>query len=665
MRHPTPTPSDAPSSRQANFVNLEADSMNNKAARKIGLSSAPKPLNEARFLRSFLFAPIAMALLAAPVRAEDMDVIELGDETMAVESASAERAFPQTGAGWTTAGGTPQGTRFSGLTDITPLNAGKLVEEFSYPTGTKGSHQGSPLVVGNKMYIVTPFPNKLIAVSLSRPGTALWTFNPNPAGFSQGLTCCDIVNRGPVYANGLVIYTLLDGNVVAVNARTGAQVWRTKVADPWLGETLNTAPIVVRDKVIFGSSGSEMGVRGSVRALNINTGRLVWRAYATGPDTDVLIDSTFRPYFAKDRGANLGVSTWPTNMWRHGGATSWAWITYDPALNLIFYGTSQPGTFNPDMRPGDNKWGATIFARNPDTGKAAWAYQLVPHDSWDYDAVNENTVVDLTVNGVVRKVIVHFDKNGFAYTLDRATGALISAKSFSFVNWASGIDLTTGLPRVAANKLTHEGVVTNNICPSAIGAKDWEYSAFSPLTKLFYFGAHNMCMSYEAFKVTYIAGTPMIGANLAISPGPGGNMGEFVAFDPVRGVRAWAIREPYAVFGGALATAGGVVFYGTLDKKFKAIDARTGRLLLSKQLECGIASAPITFKGPDGKQRVAITTGIGFLNGGFVGGPCPAGTTFSTAGPALAGASVDLGANEPQSERVAATSGYVHVFKLP
>ena len=269
------------------------------------------------------------------------------------------------------------------------------------------------------MYVVTPFPNKLIALDLAHPGKALWTFNPQPAGYARGLTCCDIVNRGAAYADGLVVYTLLDGNVVAVNALTGAQAWRTKVAEPWNGETLNTAPIIVNGKVIFGSSGSEMGVRGSVRALDLKTGKLVWQAYATGPDAEVLIDANFHPYFAKDRGANLGVSTWPGTMWKQGGGTSWAWITYDPELNLIFYGTSQPGTFNPDMRPGENKWAATIFARNPDTGKAAWAYQLVPHDNWDYDAVNEDTVVDLPIGGVPRKVIVHFNKNGFAYILDR------------------------------------------------------------------------------------------------------------------------------------------------------------------------------------------------------------------------------------------------------
>ncbi len=592
-------------------------------------------------------------------------------------AAFAQTASPpvQTGGEWTTAGGTQQGTRFSGLADITPANVGALVEEFSYPTGTKGSHQGSPLVVGNVMYVVTPFPNKLIALDLTHPGQALWTFDPQPAEYAQGLTCCDIVNRGAAYANGLVVYTLLDGNVVAVDAKTGTQKWRTKVADPWMGETLNTAPIIVKNKVIFGSSGSEMGVRGSVRALDLSTGKLVWQAYATGPDAEVLIDSNFHPFYAKDRGKDLGSTTWPNTLWKQGGATSWAWITYDPDLDLIFYGTSQPGTFNPDMRLGDssnpdprrsdNKWGASIFARNPDTGKAAWAYQLVPHDSWDYDAVNEDTVVDLLINGVPRKVIVHFNKNGFAYVLDRATGELISANSFSFANWATGVDLKTGLPQVVSSTLTHEGVMTYNICPSAFGAKDWEYSAFSPKTKLFYFGAHNMCMNYEPLKVNYIAGTPFTGASLAIQPGAGGNMGEFVAFDPVKGQRAWSLKEALPVFGGALATAGDVVFYGTLDKQFKALDATTGKVLFSKQLECGITSAPITFKGPDGKQRVAITTGLGFLNGGFAGGPCPAGTTFGDSALPQARAAVSYGSKQAQPAATTVTSGYVHVFKLP
>ncbi len=588
-------------------------------------------------------------------------------------SAWSATALAQTGAEWTTAGGTPQGTRFSALTDITSANVGTLTEEFAYPTGPKASHQGSPLVVGSVMYVVTPFPNYLIALDLTRPGTALWTFNPKPGGYARGLTCCDLVNRGAAYADGKVVYTLLDGNVVAVDATTGTQVWRTKVAVPQQGETLNTAPIIVNGKVIFGSSGSEMGVRGSVRALDLATGKLLWQAYATGPDADVLIGPKFHPYYAKDQGKNLGASTWPGTMWQQGGGTSWAWLTYDPETKQIFYGTSQPGTFNPDMRPGDNKWASTIFARDPDTGKAHWAYQLVPHDNWDYDAVNEDTVVDLKINGVKRRVIVQFNKNGFAYVLDRVTGELISANSFAFANWATGIDLSTGLPQINQAMETHQGVSTQGICPSAFGAKDWEYSAFSPNTKLFYFGTHNFCMNYEPLLALYIAGTPFTGVSISLYPGAGGNMGEFVAFDPVLGKRAWTITEPLAVFGGALATAGNVVFYGTMDKQFKAVNAKTGKVLFSKTLECGIASAPITYTAPDGKQRVAITTGLGIIQGGFAGGACPAGAWYGNGGDARVALPQAQAADRyfgglKQGDAAppnGPTSGFVHVFKLP
>lgn len=573
-------------------------------------------------------------------------------------------AAPATGAEWTTAGGTQQGTRYSGLTEINAANAGKLVEEFSFPTGTKASHQGSPLVVGSTMYVVTPFPNKLIAMDLSHPGTVRWTFNPNPNPQARGLTCCDVVNRGAAYANGLVVYTLLDGNVVAVNATTGKQVWRTKVAVPMLGETLNTAPIIVNNKVIFGSSGSEMGIRGSVRALDLTTGKLAWQAYSTGPDADVLIDANFHPFYAKDRGPDLGATTWKGKAWQQGGASVWAWITYDPDTNQIFYGTSQPGTFNPTQRPGQNKWSVTIFARNPDTGKANWAYQLIPHDMWDYDAANEDTVVDLPIGGKVRKTIVHFNKNGFAYVLDRVTGELIKAPQFAFQNWSTGISLKTGLPAVVAAKRTQQGVVTQNICPSAFGAKDWEYSAFSPRTKLFYFGAHNLCMNYEPLKAMYIAGTPFTGASLGIFPGAGGNMGEFVAFDPVAGKRVFTIAEPLVVFGGALVTAGDVAFYGTSDRKFKAVDAKTGAVLFTTAVECGIASAPIAYTAPDGHERIAITTGLGWLNGAFAGGACPAGSTFANAATPRAQAVAALAA-KTQAATSAATSGYVHVYKLP
>ncbi len=559
-------------------------------------------------------------------------------------------AFAQ-GAGneWTSPSGTLQGTRYSSLAQITPANAGQLVEEFSFATGTRASHQGQPLVVGNVMYIVTPYPNKLIALDLRYPGSVLWTFNPNPREYARGVACCDVVNRGAVYANGKVIYNVLDGTTVAVDAARGTLVWRTRVGEVTKGETLTGAPIVVKDKVIIGNAGGELGIRGWVQALNVNTGVPVWKAYNTGPDADVRIGSKFHAFYAKDRGTDLGVSSWPGTLWRQGGSTAWGWFTYDPDLNLLYYGTGQPGVWNPDMRPGDNKWGSAIIARNPDTGDAIWAYQFTPHDGWDYDSINENIVTELDIGGTLRKVVVHFDKNGFAYTLDRGTGEVLVAEKFGHVTWAEKVDRTTGAPVVVESMKPHQGVITQGICPSPLGVKDWEPAAFSPKTKLFYIPAINFCDNLEPLQALYISSTPFMGAALTFLPGPGGYLGELVAWNAATGTRAWSIHEPLPLYGGVLATAGNVVFYGTLDKWFKAVDATTGKVLFQKQLECGIVGNPMAYVAPDGKQRVAVYTGVGWLAGGFAGGKCPAGG----------------GDDESSTTTSGPTSGMLHVFKLP
>ncbi len=619
-----------------------------------------------------------------------------------VPMAAAAQTGVQAGATWTTAAGTVQGTRFSGLTEITNANAGTMVEEFNYPTSNTATHQGNALVAQSKMYVVTPFPNKLMAFDITHPGTLLWTYDPGASTLSEGVACCDVVNRGAAYANGMVIYGVLDGNVVAVNADTGKQVWKTQIANPSIGETLTAAPIVVGNNVIIGNAGGELGVRGWVQALNVNTGAVVWKAYSTGPDSDVLIGPSFKPYYAKDQGKNLGLTSWQNTLWQQGGSTSWGWMTYDPELNLIFYGTGNPGVWNPDMRPGDNKWSSTIFARNPQTGQAVWAYQLTPHDNWDFDAVNEDTVVDIPINGVPRKVIIHFNKNGFAYTLDRATGQLINAQPFGpNVNWATGVSLTTGLEQIPASSYIHTGQTLTNNCPSALGLKDWEPSAYSPTTGLFYLPLLNLCSSYEPLLTEYIAGTPFQGIDLGISPGPGGYLGEMVAWNPVTNQRAWSVQEPLPLYAGTLATAGNVVFYGTLSGLFKAVDATNGHVLFQTQLECGVVSNPITFTGGDGHQRVAITTGVGWLAGGLGGGECPGETNLPNpavpggssglptppAPPAPPGLSHNSVGEAPASVHgpgyaaavsayakangvaaaatPAVTSGYVHVFKLP
>jgi lanthanide-dependent methanol dehydrogenase len=520
------------------------------------------------------------------------------------------------------------------------------------------------------MYIVTPFPNKLIALDLSNPGVTLWTFNPGANEYARGVACCDVVNRGAVYADGKVIYNVLDDSTVAVDAVTGKLVWRTRLGNVATGETLTGAPIVVNGKVIVGNAGGELGIRGWVQALDLKTGKPAWKAYNTGPDADVKIGAGFKAFYAKDRGTDLGATTWPGTLWQQGGATAWAWFSYDPGLNLLYYGTANPGVWNPDMRPGDNKWGATIFARNPDTGAAAWAYQLTPHDGWDYDAVNESIVVDLPINGAARKVIVHFNKNGFAYTIDRATGEVIVANKFAHTTWADRVDLATGAPVVNPGMSPHEGEITKNICPSPLGGKDFEPAAYSPATGLFYVPAINFCDNFEALKAVYIAGTPFVGADLEFFPGPGGNMGELIAWNAGTGQRAWSIAEPLPLFSGALATAGNVVFYGTLDRWFKAVDATTGALLFKVQLECGIVGNPIAYTAPDGKQRVAVYTGTGWLAGGFAGGPCPKGggeseSEAATSTLGRASARIQAAAPTAAATAVAPTSGMLHVFKLP
>src|SRR3569833_3159534 len=283
-----------------------------------------------------------------------------------------------TDAQWTTAAGTQQGTRYSNLDQINSNNAHTLIEEFAFSTGVRASHQGQPLVVGHVMYVVTPFPDRLIAIDLGNPTTALWTFDPHASGYARGVACCDVDNRGAVYTDGKIIFNTLDDTTVAVDAQKGTLVWRTKLGSARTGETITGAPIVVNGKVLVGNAGGELGVRGWIQALDARSGHPVWKAYNTGPAADVLIGANFHAWYAKDRGANLGATSWPGTMWQQGGSTTWGWITYDPDLNLVYYGTSNPGVWNPDMRPGDNKWSASIIARNPDTGQSVWAYQLTP-----------------------------------------------------------------------------------------------------------------------------------------------------------------------------------------------------------------------------------------------------------------------------------------------
>jgi PQQ-dependent dehydrogenase (methanol/ethanol family) len=511
------------------------------------------------------------------------------------------------------------------LAQITRANATRLKPVWSFSTGVLGGHEGQPLVVGSTMYVVTPFPNVLYAFDLSREGYPLkWKYRPDVNPTAVGVACCDAINRGAVYADGKIVYNLLDGHTVAVDAKTGRELWKTQIADMGQGETTPMAPFIARNRVLVGPSGGEFGIYGWVKALDLASGKILWTAHNMGPDSLMIARrGTF------SGGANLGVSTWSGESWRRGGAPVWGWISYDPQLDLIYFGTGNPGPYNTEQRPGENKWTNSVLARRPGDGALVWAYQFTPHDSWDFDANAEMILTDLVVGGRMRKVLVTFNKNGFAYTLDRTTGELLVAEPFAHVTWAKGIDRRSGLPILDTSKVTgaSRGNVTG-ICPSLEGGKSpVSASAFSPRTGLFYTATNNLCMNFEATQVTRIPATPFIGATTPYVAGPGGHMGAFIAWDAARGRKVWEVKEQFPVWSGTVVTAGDVAFYGTLDGWFKAVDIRSGKVVWKFKVGSGVVGAPITFRGPDGKQYVAVYAGIGgdwFLLSGDVRSDDPA-----------------------------------------
>ena len=548
-------------------------------------------------------------------------------------------------------------TRFSGLEEINSGNVAGLKLAWTFSTGVLRGHEAAPIVVNNAMYLVTPYPNIVYALDLTQAGAPVkWKYEPNPAASAQGVACCDFVNRGVVYSNGKIFFNTLDAHTIALDANTGKPIWNTKVGEYTQGESITMAPLVVKDKVLVGDSGGEFGVRGWLTALNASDGKIAWRAYHTGPDTDVLIGANFHPFYPQDQGKDLGVASWPSDAWKIGGGTMWGWISYDPDQNLIFYGTANPGPWNPDQRPGDNKWTCGIFARNPDTGEARWFYQFSPHDLHDYDGINEQILLEIPFNGQLRKVLVRPERNGYVYVIDRTTGQVLSANPFAYITSTLGVDLNSGKLLYNEEKKPEVGKVIREICPAAPGAKDWQPSAFSPRTGLIYIPHQNLCMDEEGVEANYIAGTPYVGANVRMYAGPGGNRGEFLAWDPVKNEKVWAIPENFPVWSGALATAGNVVYYGTMDGWFKAVDATNGKLLWQFKCGSGIIGQPISYRGPDGKQYVAILAGVGGWSGAIVAGALD--PRDPTAALGFVGAMGDL-------PNATTKGGMLYVFALP
>lgn len=509
-------------------------------------------------------------------------------------------------------------------TQINAENVKDLRAAWSFSTGLLHGHEGTPLVVDGVMYVHTSFPNNTFALDLKDPGRIIWQHKPKQDPAARSVACCDLVNRGLAYWPGddktppLIVKTQLDGHLVTLNAKTGEEYWKVENGDIKVGQTLTQAPYVIKDLAIVGSSGAELGVRGHTTAYNIRTGEQVWRVYATGPDNEVALADEFNsanPHYGQK---GLGTGTWEGDAWKIGGGTNWGWYAYDPDTNLFHYGSGNPAPWNETMRPGDNKWTMTIWGRDADTGKAKFGYQKTPHDEWDYAGVNVMILSEQNdKTGKKRKLLTHPDRNGIVYTLDRENGDLISANKLDdTVNWVKQVDLKTGLPvrdPEFGTRMDHKG---KEICPSAMGYHNQGHDSYDPSKELFFMGINHICMDWEPFMLPYRAGQFFVGATLWMYPGPKGDrenylgLGQIKAYNAISGEYKWEKMERFSVWGGTMATAGNLVFYGTLDGFIKARNSDTGELLWKFKLPSGVIGHPMSYEH-NGTQYVAIMYGVG------------------------------------------------------
>ena len=563
---------------------------------------------------------------------------------------------------WASQAGDYANHRYSDLNQINAGNVAKLQVAWSMSTGVLRGHEGSPLVIGDTMYVHTPFPNNVFAVNL-KDQSFKWKYEPKQNADVIPVMCCDTVNRGLAYGDGKIFLQQADTTLVALDMNTGKVVWSAKNGDPKIGETNTNAPHIFKDKVITGISGGEFGVRGRVIAYDIKTGKKVWTGYSTGPDTEMLIDPSKTMTWTNGKMAPVGkdssLKSWQGDQWKIGGGTTWGWYSYDPELNLVYYGTGNPSTWNPAQRPGDNKWSMTIFARDLDTGVAKWVYQMTPHDEWDFDGVNEVPLVELDIKGKKVPALVHFDRNGFGYTLNRVTGELLVAEKYDpKVNWATQVDMKSGRPVVDKKYspgTTGPDVNVKDICPAALGSKDQQPVSYDRKSGLFMVPTNHVCMTYEPFQVEYTAGQPYVGATLTMYPAPGshGGMGNFIAWDAAQGKIVWSKPERFSVWSGALATAGDIVFYGTLEGYVKAVSTADGKELWKFKTPSGIIGNVFTYQY-EGKQYVGILSGIG----GWAGIGMAAGLTEPTEGLGAVGGYKDLA-------KFTTLGGSLFVFALP
>jgi alcohol dehydrogenase (cytochrome c) len=502
------------------------------------------------------------------------------------------RSEPQN---WLTYYGAYDGQRFSQLDQINAGNVAGLrpVWVFQYghigliPAPASYSFEATPIVVDGVMY-VSGSDGYVWAID-AVTGQPHWEYH-HALPFDIPL-CCGNVNRGVAIAEGKVLFVTANGHLIALDAKTGAVVWDRVFADTRAGESATLAPLVIKDKVMVGSSGAEYGVRGHIDAFEIATGRPLWRFYAV------------------PKPGEPGSESWGNaDAWQRGGGTAWITGSYDPELNLTYWGTGNPSPdFDGEVRPGDNLYTSSVVALDPDTGQLRWHHQFTPHDVWDFDGVNENILIDK--DG--RRLLAHFDKNGYLFVLDRTDGRLVHATPFARADWGE-IDRQTG--RVTVRKTpTEQG---EHICPGPAGAKEWPHAAYSQETGLLYTPTVELCATFRRFRTEFKESLPYWGGDAKVDPQT--RLGHLKAFDPLDGREVWAFRSEHPVLASTLATAGGLVFTGLATGELVALDARSGQPLWQFQTGSGIHGSPMTYS-VGGKQYVAVPSGWG----GWIEGYAP------------------------------------------
>jgi alcohol dehydrogenase (cytochrome c) len=506
--------------------------------------------------------------------------------------------------------------RYSPLTQIDRDTVKRLVPAWSYSMSDNRGLEAQALVKDGVIYLTDH--EKTVAVD-ALTGKEIWKAMIEYPPETTRVVCCGIVNRGGALFDGKFYRTTLDAHVIALDIKTGLEVWRTKSSDPKDGYSMTVAPLVANGVIIVGVSGAEYGVRGYLEGYEAQTGKQLWRTYTIpGP-------------------GEKGSDTWPGDSASHGGGSTWVTGSYDPELDLVFWGTGNPAPWNPLNRKGDNLYTNSVLAIRPKTGEVAWYYQMSPNDPFDYDGVNEWIIADLAIGGSPHKVIMQANRNGFLYVIDRTTGKVLAANPFVKVTWADRIDPTTGRPVWSEDtKRIVENGGKVRVYPSVSGGKNWAPMSFNLTTGLLYVNTLDFGMDYETAPAEQIAnlkpGQPHYGVKFPRVFDPD-KRGYLRAIDPLTGKAKWEVPFKSPNIAGTLVTAGGLVFTGQQTGEFMAFDSGTGNLLWQFQTPSGIVGQPITWER-DGKQYVTITSGIGGVYALKSGDPnlahVPAGGTLWT-----------------------------------